>query len=296
MILPDRKRHQQEIERYIQKHFKNLFWDFSLPAGTGNETYIVRSDEESLFVKLGIDVNRYQVVASINLTPPILETGMLEDGTSFIIQPFIDGIRPSRKDYHQRLDQFALSIHQLHHNTEVMNLLPQVTLNSYRDAGLSSLAHIQEKWRFYKSLVPNEAYFVDKSIDYIKDKLVGFVGSGLVVSHNDICNYNWLLSTEGRLYLIDLDSMSLDDPALDIGATLWWYYPPVLRSRFLEVSGFLDDTEFTSRMQVRMAMHCLNIELPRADSYEKFDSSLFWENLTDFKAALAGEENPQGYL
>lgn len=158
-----------------------------------------------------------------------------------------------------------------------------------------SLVLIQEKWQHIKSLVPKEAEFVDESIELLKVKLERLRGSGLVASHNDICNYNWLLSTEGRLYLIDLDSMSLDDPALDIGATLWWYYPPVLRSRFLEVSGFLDDTEFTSRMQVRMAMHCLNIELPRLNSYDKFDPVSFGESLTDFKAVLAGKDNPQGY-
>ena len=45
----------------------------------------------------------------------------------------------------------------------------------------------------------------------------------------------------GELYLIDLESMSLDDPALDIGATLWWYYPPELRQRFLEIAGQASD-------------------------------------------------------
>jgi thiamine kinase-like enzyme len=76
-------------------------------------------------------------------------------------------------------------------------------------------------------------------------------------SHNDICNANWLLTPQGRLYLIDLELMSLDDPAVDIGATLWWYYPPELRRRFLEVVGYADDESFRIRMRVRMAMHCL---------------------------------------
>jgi hypothetical protein len=56
--------------------------------------------------------------------------------------------------------------------------------------------------------------------------------------------------------------MSLDDPTLDVGAILWWYYPPELRQEFLEIVGYAHDKEFSSRMQVRMAMHCLNIILP----------------------------------
>ncbi len=122
-----------------------------------------------------------------------------------------------------------------------------------------------------------------------------FKGSGLVASHNDICNANWLLAEDGSLYLVDLDSMSRDDPALDIGATLWWYYPPELRPEFLAKAGYGNDPEFKKRMQVRMAMHCLNIALPRADSFDQFEPASFAEDLIDFRAIFAGQENPQGY-
>jgi hypothetical protein len=89
--------------------------------------------------------------------------------------------------------------------------------------------------------------------------------------------------------------MSLDDPAVDIGATLWWYYPPELRQRFLVIVGHANDTEFENRMRVRMAMHCLSITLPREQGFGKIDALLFTESLTDFRAILAGRENPQGY-
>ncbi len=122
-----------------------------------------------------------------------------------------------------------------------------------------------------------------------------FKGSGLVASHNDICNANWLLAEDGSLYLVDLDSMSWDDPALDIGATLWWYYPPELRPEFLDKAGYGGDPEFKERMQVRMAMHCLNIALPRPGSFDEFEPASFAEWLIDFRAIFAGQENPQGY-
>jgi len=89
--------------------------------------------------------------------------------------------------------------------------------------------------------------------------------------------------------------MTLDDPAVDIGATLWWYYPSELRQRFLEIAGYANDERFQDRMQVRMAMHCLNILLPREKSFDGFDSEAFASSLTDFRAIFAGRENPQGY-
>jgi hypothetical protein len=44
-----------------------------------------------------------------------------------------------------------------------------------------------------------------------------------------------------------------------------------------------------------MALHCLSITLPRERSFDEFDPATYAESLVDFKAILAGEENPQGY-
>jgi thiamine kinase-like enzyme len=270
-------------------------WILTLPAGTGHETYIARSEEEAYFIKLGVQSERYEAVASAGLTPSLITHGVLGDGTSYIIQPFIQGRKPSRQDYRQYLDAFASIISYLHKSEDVKRTLPARPFDNFRDAGLTVLEEIRKKWEPLKRLVPNDSAFVDGSIELIRDQLLGFSGSGLAASHNDICNANWLLSDDGNLYLIDLDSMSLDDPTLDIGATLWWYYPPELRPRFLEITGHLDDAEFQDRMRVRMAMHFLNIELPRPNSYDQFKPEFFGDYLVDFKAALSGKENPQGY-
>jgi thiamine kinase-like enzyme len=293
--LSDRTHHLEEIKRILQQQFSTRSWDLSLPAGRGNETYLAISANNSLFIKLGIHIERYFEVSSAGLTPPVFISGLLEDGTSFIIQPYISGKKPDRKDYRQHLESFASSIKKIHTNTNLKHLLPLINIESYREVGLLSLSAIQEKWNKYRSLVPEEAGFVDESLDQIRQQLESFQGSGLVASHNDICNSNWLLSTDGRIYLIDLDSMSLDDPALDVGAILWWYYPPELRHEFLETAGYPDNKEFSMRMQIRMAMHCLNIELPRSNSFDQFDAQKFGENLIDFKAVLDGKDNPQGY-
>jgi len=48
-------------------------------------------------------------------------------------------------------------------------------------------------------------------------------------------------------------------------------------------------------MRIRMALHCLNILLPRKDSVDRFNAESFDDALDEFKAVLAGKENPQGY-
>ena len=293
--MQDRQQHQQEVRAFLQRRFKNKSWKFTLPQGTGHETYFVHSREHACFVKLGVDPARYQAMASIGLTPKVLEVGSLQDGKAVIVQPYIKGKNPSRRDYQTYLDRFAIVIRTVHHSSEVKMVLPKAPSDLYRSTGLESLVHIQSRWNRNKSQVPELSDFIDESLDALGQQVKTFQGDGLVASHNDICNANWLITPEGQLYLIDLESMSLDDPAVDIGALLWWYYPPKLRHRFLIIVDQANDKMFTLRMRVRMAMHCLSIILPREQGFEKFDAASFPESLIDFKAILACKENPQGY-
>jgi thiamine kinase-like enzyme len=293
--MQNRLHHQPEVQAFLQKHFSSRIWDFTLPKGSGNETYFTHSNGQTCFVKLGVQATKYQALASIGLTPPVLAVGFLEDGTSIIVQPYIAGKKPERRDYHLRFEQFAEAINKVHHSPELIQVLPEASSGLYSLIGLESLARLQQKWERYRPQVPKAADFIDQSLDEIGQQVGHFQGTGLVASHNDICNANWLIGPEGQLYLLDLESMALDDPAVDIGATLWWYYPPGMRENFLKITGYFNDMEFERRMQVRMAMHCLSIILPREDSFDRFDPASFSESLTDFRAILAGGENPQGY-
>ncbi len=290
-----RRQHQQEVQAFLQRHISNQTWDLTLPQGSGHETYFAQCGGQTYFVKIGVQIARYQALAAMGLTPQVLAAGSLADGASLLVQAYVAGKSPSRREYRLHLAQFAAAVRQLHHNAALQKLLPQAPSNLYAAAGLAALSRLEQKWARCRAQVPQAADFVDHSLGGLRQKIADFQGAGLVASHNDICNANWLVSTDGKVYLIDLESMSLDDPALDVGATLWWYYPPQLRESFLTEAGYPQDAAFQQRMQVRMAMHCLHILLPREQSFDVFDPDDFVQSLTDFRAVLAGEENPQGY-
>jgi len=293
--MQDRQLHRQEVESFLHEHIGGAGWELTLPHGWGHETYYARSSAGECFIKLGARIPIYQAVAALDLTPEVIAAGRLEDGTSILVQAYVDGRTPTRRDYRTYLEQFAAVIRTVHHSPEVQQVLGGVSGDTYRAIGLETLAHIRGRWQRYRSQVPQSAEFVDDALAQLAQLVDGFQGAGLVASHNDICNANWLITPGGRLYLIDLDSMALEDPALDTGATLWWYYPPGLRRRFLEISGYPYDDAFRQRMRTRMAIHCLHILLPRQHSFDRFDPAAFPQALVDFRAALAGEENPQGY-
>jgi fructosamine-3-kinase len=291
----DRLDHQPEIRRFLQTHFSANDWKFSLPSGTGRESYFAQGNGQSYFVKVGVQVERYLAMAEIGLTPPILVHGQLNSTSSVIVQPFTEGRRPGRFDYRNQLIEVAGCIHKMYSSQRLRKILPSVPSNLYEDAGLRALNYLRQKWERYKTQVPTVAEFVEESFEYLAKQVNLFKGEGLVVSHGDICNANWLFGSDGQIYLLDFESMAMDDPALDMGALLWWYYPPELRQPFLEAAGYPYDSMFKFRMQVRMAMHCLSITLPREQSFDTLDPHHYEKSLRDFRAILNDEENPEGY-
>ena len=293
--MSNRQEHQQEVHAFLQKNLSLYEWKFSLPHGWGKESYFAHGFKRTYFVKVGVEVERYRAMAEIGLTPPVVLHGQLESGLSVIVQSFIKGREPSRADFREQMNEVAELIRKMQDSPRVMGTLSAENSDLYVDAGLRALDRLRQKWERHKVQVTSVAGFVDESLERIKEQISQFTGEGLVASHGDICNANWLFASDGNIYLIDFDLMKTDDPALDLGALLWWYYPPELRKPFLEAAGYRYDDAFKLRMQVRMAMHCLDILLPRENSFDQFKPEVFGESLRDFNAVFEGKENPEGY-
>jgi thiamine kinase-like enzyme len=294
--MPDRREHQQDVRGFLQKHLSIHDCIFSLPRGSGMETYFVQGNERDFFVKVGAPVERYLAMAEIGLTPPVQVFGQLESGLSIMVQPFITGRKPSQIDFCDQLQKVAALIRKMHHHPRVKATLQAVASNHHKDAGLRALNHLHQRWGYYKGQVPTVAKFVDGSLEHLTQQVNLFSSEGLVASHNDICNANWIFTSDGKIYIVDFESMSMDDPALDLGALLWWYYPPKLRPRFLEIAGYRYDDGFRFRMRVRMAIHCLSITLPRDQSFVSSNPNTYSETLNECRAILDYHENPVGYI
>ncbi len=291
-----RDQHKTEVLQFLQTHLSREAWGISLPPhGTGHETYYARGDGQGYFIKLGVQLSRYRVMASLGLTPPVVAHGTLADGTPLLVQPLMEARNPTRWDFHQYLGQFAGILHGMHGSQDLIQTLPGDSSASYQQAGLAALAQVQARWEQHKSNAPSSVRYIDECLVEIKGQIQGFRGAGLAACHHDVCNANWLVSGEGRVYLVDLEAMALDDPAVDLGALLWWYYPAELWPRFLEAAGYGKDPGLRDRMRVRMALHCLHIVLPRQGSFDRFRPDWFEDVLEDFRAVMDGKGNPKGY-
>lgn len=293
--MVNREQHHQDVSDFLNQEIDNATWELTIPYGWGNETYFAKNETHHLFIKLGAQIERYNVLSAINLSPPVLKTGYLHDGTPILVQSYIHGHHPTRHDFQTNLERFARRIKEFQNCASLKKILTQPKNESYRENGLAALFQLKEQWLQVRQLVPPFKNFINQSLLVLEGEINQFAGGGLVVSHQDICNANWLISDDKKIYLIDLESMTIDDPAADLGALLWWYYPPEQREEFLHITGFAYDENLKKRMQVRMAIHCLHIILPRRNSFDRFNPDQFDDALTDFRAVLAGKENPQGY-
>ncbi|MGA7731013.1 MAG: phosphotransferase [Chloroflexia bacterium] len=288
-----RRRHEGEVEAFLRERLGIAGWTFALPRGSGHETYLARGGDQALFIKVSAHIERTIAMARVGLTPPVLQTGRLADGSAIVVQPFIEGHHPTRSEYRARLEEIARIIRDMHCNPEVRATLPPALSGDYASAGKRTLDQVRARWERVRAKVPNVAGFVDAALDDLERRIAHFSGGGLVASHNDICRDNWLFTADGHIYLVDLEAMALDDPVLDVGATLWWYYAPELWPRFLQYVGYPDDEEFRDRMWVRLALHCLNITLPRPGSFDTFTAASYGERLVDFRAAMERKGNPE---
>ncbi len=295
--MQDRSRHQQEVLSFLQRSLTGRRWVLVPPRwGSGRETYVATGDGGSYFVKLGVRPEPYLAMSACDLTPPVLRSGSLTDGTTILIQPYLAARTPSWRDFAFLLDEFASVVRQMQHGPQVQDAIAHATSPNHKDMAVAAYGRLTARWLANRDRLPrNATERVDNALAGLWEQIQEISGSGVVAAHNDICNANWLITAAGKIYLVDLDEMAMDDPAQDLGALLWWYYPPELRASFLKATGWRAEEGLARRMRVRMAMHCLSILLPRERSFDELDAAAFPRRLVDFGAVLAGVDNPRGY-
>ncbi|HXQ33533.1 MAG TPA: hypothetical protein VN843_05880 [Anaerolineales bacterium] len=125
----NRREHQQEVLGFLHNHLSFHDWIFSLPQGSGMETYFVQGNGQDYFVKVGAPIERYLAMAEIGLMPQILAFGHLEHGLSIMIQPYVKGRKPSRMDFQDHLEKIAMTIQKMHYDSGVKE---NITTGNFR--------------------------------------------------------------------------------------------------------------------------------------------------------------------
>jgi hypothetical protein len=100
--------------------------------GNGEETYFAHRNGSTYFVKSGAPSAISQAMTLVGVTPPVIAIGLMEDGTSLLVQSYVSGRKPSQKDYRDDLAQTTKIIDKTHQCPELKRLLPESPIENVR--------------------------------------------------------------------------------------------------------------------------------------------------------------------
>ncbi len=130
--MHNRQQHQLEMRAFLHKRLSSRDREFTRPMGNGKETYFAPGDGSTYFVKSGAPSGIYQAMSLIGVTPLVIAIGLMEDGTSLLVQSYVTGRRPSRKDYRDDLAQIVKVIEKTHQCPELRRRPPESPTENVR--------------------------------------------------------------------------------------------------------------------------------------------------------------------
>lgn len=191
-------------------------WQIRPIGGSTGMAYMGVKEQQKLFIKR----NTSPFLAALSLeeiTPRLVWTKHISTGDTLTAQEWLNGRCLDKSEMAQK---------------SVAGLLAKV----HRSALLKKmLKQVGGTYVFPNDLLSE--YFRGLSSDLRQHPLLKQIANRLRsqqpelkwqdyrVSHGDLNHKNWLLSDSGRLYLVDWESASLADPALDLSMLMRQYVP-----------------------------------------------------------------------
>jgi aminoglycoside phosphotransferase (APT) family kinase protein len=207
---------EEDIHTYLQHHIAAVTWQLQMPRRgfSSAPRFIARSPRGNVFVKLGGDYRRLQILSDADLTPLLLAGGPFGD-TSIIVQEFVDGYHPSRQWYATNAGTWARLMHTLYQLSELRE-----TLHTNTDETYQSLVtrYTDQVTAIYNpsNLSPQEQYIIETLLTDYASRTPFIQGSGLVPVHGDPSADNVLITSK-HAYLVDWDTLHLSEPIRKLG-------------------------------------------------------------------------------
>lgn len=223
---------------HIEDKLKQLYpdgnWIISKSAiGASDQAFVASNGERKVFVKL-IKSPALKRLAELGVAPPVIYDGSSEN-KPYIVQEFVEGVKPNKSWFAQNVNALALFIRKYHQDKVLKDILEKEEKLSYRENIERVLKGLDNDINASNSDLFNTPK-VKELIKTLREKGEGLKPGPLVPTHTDPNPQNLLLTKKG-IVMVDWDDIFLSDPFKDIGLILWWYIPRDKWSEFFEVYG-----------------------------------------------------------
>lgn len=191
-------------------------WSIIPAGGSTGDAFLAESDGQKLFLKRNSSPF-LAVLSAEGIVPKLVWTKRVENGDVFSAQHWKTGRHLSPNEMQEA--RVARMLKKIHNSKELLQMLKRMRVEPL----LPFEIHTTLIKNLDKSLLNDE--IIQKAFAYLQDALELVQPETLMVCHSDVNHNNWLLSSEGDLYLIDWDEAVIADPAIDLGIILYCYIP-----------------------------------------------------------------------
>lgn len=215
-------------------------WEIIPAGGATGEAFYAQHEENRYFLKR----NTSPFLASLSaegIVPKLVWTKRLETGDVFTAQQWLNGRELKPAEMNQ--ENVAKLLKKIHHSNQLLSMLKRLGKTPLQPVHILQNLHEQLDEDHLNHL------HVQASLKFLYENMDGVQFERKAVCHCDVNHNNWLLDESNQLYLIDWDGAVVGDPAIDIGALLYWYIPRNEWENWLNLYGLTLDDQLELRMK-----------------------------------------------
>ena len=270
------------INRLLTTILTEENWRVKKKIGITSEAFIVHGQDNSLFIKLDVQTDLIKRLGELDLVPPIIQLGEFE-GTSYVIEDFIEGIHPDQGWIESHLTVLAKIIKTYHHDKVLQEILQTGAILNCKKHVEFELQQIEadlEEAKISKADVMDNYLLFAKQSEEINQ-------FPFVPIHTNANGSNFLIANE-HVYVVDWGSMILSDELRDIGPLLWRYVAESRWSDFLKPYGL----ELSDMVKKRIYWWTAKQSVSNAIYfYKEKDIQRYEQCIDDFNKNLQCKEN-----
>ncbi len=214
-------------------------WVVKPAGGATGEAYIAQHGNDKLFLKRNSSPF-LAVLSAEGIVPKLLWTKRLENGDVITAQRWVHG--RELKSTEMAKPMVAKLLSKIHRSSELLDLFKRIG-----NKPLSPNLIINNIMQQLDLRNIHNGLLVD-ALDYLIKYEQSISHHEMVVCHSDVNHNNWVLAEDGDLYLIDWDSSTVADPALDLGLLLYLYLPEENWPSWLAAYGIKLSDNLRNRM------------------------------------------------
>ena len=224
-------------------------WDLHPIGGDTGQAYMGVKDHERVFLKRNASPF-LAVLSGEGITPKLIWTKRAGNGDVITAQEWLSG-RSLTKEEMGSVEVIEL-LKQIHQSPNLLQMLQQIQGEEY-----STQKFVDEYLNNLQSGLQTHR-FLNEVLNYLIETIPLVSEVGKTVCHGDLDRRNFMLSEDGKLYLVDWEMVRLADPVSDLTMILTQYIPVHQWGEWLDMYGLQLSTNIYQRIEWYALMNCLN--------------------------------------